>query len=106
MTDDPEWHPAFRQLAQAGVHIRLYPDSSGDLYIHAKAMVADAGLPGQQVLVGSENFSAASAATGNSASVPLTQRRLPPSTPRWPATTPGPRPIRRDRQRPLAAGPG
>jgi cardiolipin synthase A/B len=60
MTDDSEWDDAFRELARDGVHIRLYPDSSTALYIHAKAIVADAGLPGQQVLVGSQNFSVAS----------------------------------------------
>jgi cardiolipin synthase A/B len=60
MTADPEWDPAFAELAEAGVHVRLYPDDSSALYIHAKAIVADAGLPGQQVLVGSQNFSVAS----------------------------------------------
>ena len=40
--------------------MRLYRDESGVLYIHAKAIVADAGRPGQRVLVGSENFSVAS----------------------------------------------
>jgi cardiolipin synthase A/B len=60
MTADPEWDQAFTTLARAGVHIRLYPDDSSALYIHAKAIVADAGLPGQQVLVGSQNFSVAS----------------------------------------------
>jgi phosphatidylserine/phosphatidylglycerophosphate/cardiolipin synthase-like enzyme len=60
MTAGSEWDEAFGELAGAGVHIHLYSDSSGALYIHAKAIVADAGLPGQRVLVGSENFSVAS----------------------------------------------
>ena len=60
MTADPEWDQAFTALTQAGVRIRLYPDTPGALYIHAKAIAADAGLPGQQVLVGSQNFSVAS----------------------------------------------
>lgn len=60
MTADPEWDQAFTRLARAGAHIRLYPYGSSALYIHAKAIVADAGLPGQQVLVGSQNFSVAS----------------------------------------------
>ena len=60
MTADSEWDPAFRELTRAGVHVRLYRDESGVLYIHAKAIVADAGRPGQRVLVGSENFSVAS----------------------------------------------
>jgi cardiolipin synthase A/B len=60
MTADPEWDPAFTELARAGAHIRLYADDSSALYIHAKAIVADAGRPGQRVLVGSQNFSVAS----------------------------------------------
>jgi cardiolipin synthase A/B len=60
MTADSEWDTAFAELKSAGVHVRLYPDSSSALYIHAKAVVADAGHPGQQVFTGSENFSEAS----------------------------------------------
>jgi phosphatidylserine/phosphatidylglycerophosphate/cardiolipin synthase-like enzyme len=60
MTADPEWNQALAELAQAGAHIRLYADSNGVLYIHAKAMVADAGRRDQRVLVGSQNFSVAS----------------------------------------------
>ena len=60
MTADPEWDQAFAELARAGAHIRLYPDDSSALYIHAKAIVADSGRPGQRVLVGSQNFSVAS----------------------------------------------
>jgi len=60
MTADSEWDTAFAELKSAGVHVRLYPDSSGALYIHAKAVVADAGHSGQQAFAGSENFSTAS----------------------------------------------
>jgi cardiolipin synthase A/B len=60
MTADSEWDSAFTELARAGAHIHLYRDSSSALYIHAKAIVADAGRSGQRVLVGSQNFSAAS----------------------------------------------
>jgi len=60
MTANPEWDQAFTELARAGAHIRLYPDTSSALYIHAKAIVADADRPGRRVLVGSENFSVAS----------------------------------------------
>jgi phosphatidylserine/phosphatidylglycerophosphate/cardiolipin synthase-like enzyme len=60
MTADSEWDQAFAELARAGAHIRLYPDDSGALYIHAKAIVADAGRSGQRVLVGSQNFSVSS----------------------------------------------
>src|SRR5579875_2184507 len=58
--DDPEVTSALAELAAAGVHIRLSPDNGGALYIHAKAIVADAGRRGQRVLVGSQNFSVAS----------------------------------------------
>ena len=60
MTADSEWDSAFTELARAGAHIHLYRDSSSVLYIHAKAIVADAGRSGQRVLVGSQNFSVAS----------------------------------------------
>jgi len=60
MTADPEWDQAFTELTRAGVHIRLYPDNDSALYIHAKAIVADAGRAGQRVLAGSQNFSVAS----------------------------------------------
>jgi cardiolipin synthase len=60
MTADSEWDQAFTELAKAGAHVRLYADDSSALYIHAKAIVADAGRPGQRVLVGSQNFSVAS----------------------------------------------
>ena len=60
MTADRDWDQAFTELARAGAHIRLYPDQASALYIHAKAVVADAGRSGQRVLVGSQNFSVAS----------------------------------------------
>jgi cardiolipin synthase A/B len=60
MTADPEWDAAFNQLVAAGVHVRLMPDDSSALYIHAKVIVADAGRPGQRMLIGSQNFSVAS----------------------------------------------
>jgi cardiolipin synthase len=60
MTAESEWDSAFSQLESAGVHVRLYADSEKALYIHAKAVVADAGRSDQQVFVGSENFSKAS----------------------------------------------
>jgi cardiolipin synthase len=60
MTAESEWDSAFSQLAGAGVHVRTYADSNNVLYIHAKAVVADAGRSDQQLFVGSENFSRAS----------------------------------------------
>jgi cardiolipin synthase len=60
MTAESEWDTAFNELVKAGVRVRLYADSDKVLYIHAKAVVADAGGSDQQVFVGSENFSKAS----------------------------------------------
>ena len=60
MTAESEWDSAFSQLESAGVHVRTYADSDKVLYIHAKAVVADAGQSDQQLFVGSENFSKAS----------------------------------------------
>jgi cardiolipin synthase A/B len=60
MTQQDSWDSAFRRLAEAGAHVRTYPDSSDVIYIHAKAIVADAGYSDERVFVGSENFSAAS----------------------------------------------
>jgi cardiolipin synthase A/B len=60
MTAESEWDSAFSQLLSAGVHVRTYADSDNVLYIHAKAVVADAGRSDQQIFVGSENFSKAS----------------------------------------------
>jgi len=60
MTADSEWNSAFAALRRAGVHVHTFPDSTKALYIHAKAVVADAGRSGQQVFTGSENFSVAS----------------------------------------------
>jgi phosphatidylserine/phosphatidylglycerophosphate/cardiolipin synthase-like enzyme len=60
MTAESEWDSAFSELTHAGVHVRLFADSDKALYIHAKAVVADAGDSDQQIFVGSENFSKAS----------------------------------------------
>jgi len=60
MTADSEWDSAFAALVRAGAHVRTYKNSTSVLYIHAKAIVANAGTAGEQAFVGSENFSAAS----------------------------------------------
>jgi cardiolipin synthase A/B len=60
MTAQSEWDSAFSALAKAGAHVRTYKNSTKVLYIHAKAVVADAGKSDEQMFVGSENFSAAS----------------------------------------------
>ena len=60
MTGQSSWDTAFSALVTAGAHVRTYRNSNSVLYIHAKAVVADAGRPGEQMFVGSENFSVAS----------------------------------------------
>jgi phosphatidylserine/phosphatidylglycerophosphate/cardiolipin synthase-like enzyme len=60
MTAESDWDSAFSALAKAGAHVRTYKNSTKVLYIHAKAVVADAGKSDEQMFVGSENFSAAS----------------------------------------------
>jgi phosphatidylserine/phosphatidylglycerophosphate/cardiolipin synthase-like enzyme len=60
MTASAEWDHALSELSSAGTHIRLYSYNDSALYVHAKAIVADAGRSGQRVLIGSQNFSAAS----------------------------------------------
>jgi cardiolipin synthase len=60
MTAESSWDSAFSALVKAGAHVRTYKDSTTVLYIHAKAVVADAGGSDEQMFVGSENFSAAS----------------------------------------------
>jgi phosphatidylserine/phosphatidylglycerophosphate/cardiolipin synthase-like enzyme len=60
MTAESQWDHAFDELVRAGVHVHLFPDTAKALYIHAKAVVADAGRSDQQVFAGSENFSTAS----------------------------------------------
>lgn len=60
MTASKSWDAAFAQLRPAGVHVATYPNTSAALYIHAKAIVADAATATARAFVGSENFSAAS----------------------------------------------
>jgi cardiolipin synthase len=56
MTNSSSWESAFRELTDAGVHLRVYsPDAS--LYIHAKVLVRDPGASDQEAFAGSQNFS-------------------------------------------------
>jgi cardiolipin synthase len=59
MTAAPQWADDFKRLIAAHVSVRTYTADAA-LYIHAKAIVADAGTARQRGFVGSENFSAAS----------------------------------------------
>ena len=56
MTNSSSWASAFRELTEAGVHVRVYsPDAA--LYIHAKVLVRDPGASDQEAFAGSQNFS-------------------------------------------------
>ena len=59
MTRSSDWTDDFDKLVSGGVKVATY-SSSASLYIHAKVIIADAGLSDQRVLVGSENFSTTS----------------------------------------------
>lgn len=61
MTGSSQWKWAFAELTTAGAQVRTFADDpSAPLYIHAKAVVADGGMPDARAFVGSENFSKAS----------------------------------------------
>jgi cardiolipin synthase A/B len=76
MTADSEWDHALSELTRAGAHVRLFPDSDSALYIHAKAIVADAGRSDQRVFVGSENFSEASLDYNRELGIMTTQKAV------------------------------
>lgn len=59
MTRQDDWSPDFTKLASAHVDVRTYAPNAS-LYIHAKAIVADAGTAHQKAFIGSQNFSSAS----------------------------------------------
>ena len=104
MTADPEWDPAFTELARAGVHIRLYPDDPSRP-VHPRQ--GDRRRRRAEPASGSSSArrtspSPASTTTGNSASSPATPPSSPPSAGPWPATSPAPR--RTPRQRPTGTG--
>lgn len=60
LTTNPEWESTLMQLQAAGARVVTLGDSTGSLYIHAKAIAADAGTPGGRAYLGSQNFSVAS----------------------------------------------
>jgi cardiolipin synthase len=60
MTASPRWTAALARLRAAGARVALYADTAGVLYIHAKAVVADAGFTTPRMLIGSQNFSVSS----------------------------------------------
>lgn len=61
MTDtSPAYHANYKALQTAGCGVHVGANNPTTLYIHAKAMVADLGTPGQVGYLGSINFSDAS----------------------------------------------
>jgi cardiolipin synthase A/B len=60
MTADSSSTSALDEIAAAGGHVHLYPDRDGVLYIHEKLVLADAGTPTANAVVGSINFSTSS----------------------------------------------
>ena len=60
VNDDNEYGSEFSALQAAGCGVNVYPDTETGFYVHAKAVVADYGLPTQSVYMGSINYSNAS----------------------------------------------
>jgi phosphatidylserine/phosphatidylglycerophosphate/cardiolipin synthase-like enzyme len=60
VNDDNEYESEFTALQAAGCKVNVYPDTETGFYVHAKAVVADYGLPTQSVYMGSINYSTAS----------------------------------------------
>ena len=60
MVSQSSYSTEFRALEAAGCGVHVYPDTQTGFYIHAKAVVADYGLPTQSVYMGSINYSTAS----------------------------------------------
>lgn len=71
------WDRVFSVLRHAGCTVRTYTTGVQALYIHAKAIVVDAGTPGARVFVGSENASVASLVYDRELGLVLSRHRAP-----------------------------
>ena len=60
MVNNTDYAAGFTAITQAGCSIHTYPNTTTGFYIHAKAVVADYGLPTQNAYMGSINYSNAS----------------------------------------------
>lgn len=60
MVNNTSYATSFAAVTKAGCSVHTYPNSTTGFYIHAKAVVADYGLPTQNAYVGSINYSNAS----------------------------------------------
>ncbi|MGD1012135.1 MAG: phospholipase D-like domain-containing protein [Acidimicrobiales bacterium] len=76
MTADSAYDSDWAAIVKAGGHVHLYADSSSVLYIHAKAIVADAGSSHKKAYVGSINFSSASMNRNRELGVITTNARI------------------------------
>lgn len=60
MVDNTSYATSFAAITKAGCSLHTYPNTTTGFYIHAKAVVADYGLPTQNAYMGSINYSSAS----------------------------------------------
>lgn len=60
MVNNTSYATSFAAITKAGCGLHTYPNSTTGFYIHAKAVVADYGLPSQNAYLGSINYSSAS----------------------------------------------
>lgn len=60
VNDRNEYASEFSALEAAGCGVHVYPDTTNGFYVHAKAAIADYGLPTQKIYMGSINYSNAS----------------------------------------------
>jgi phosphatidylserine/phosphatidylglycerophosphate/cardiolipin synthase-like enzyme len=60
MVNNTSYASSFAGITSAGCNLHTYPNTTAGFYIHAKAVVADYGLPTQNVYMGSINYSNAS----------------------------------------------
>jgi cardiolipin synthase A/B len=60
MVDNTSYASSFTAITNAGCSLHAYPNTTTGFYIHAKAVVADYGLPTQNAYMGSINYSSAS----------------------------------------------
>jgi phosphatidylserine/phosphatidylglycerophosphate/cardiolipin synthase-like enzyme len=77
MTMDSDYTAALDQIADAGGHVRLYPDSDGALYIHEKLVLADADTMSANAVVGSINVSTSSMDDNRELDIVLTAEDAP-----------------------------
>lgn len=60
MVNNTSYATGFTAVTNAGCSVHTYPNTTSGFYIHAKAVIADYGLPTQNAYMGSINYSNAS----------------------------------------------